>query len=291
MPLGLPTIDEGRAVGHHLGSTYPAIWEPDWLVLSKVGERARVWLDQTHRKRSTAQRIWLVFMAVSLVLVATSAAILFGVAIFVPKSELPLRDPAPVNLAAMLGVSGIIGLLITVIGNSLARTRSERRRSHLLQQLPHVVIDQAIDEVHVRRASEHEHADPPPPLPSPLGVSDAERVKLAAQWLRYFGVAVEVDLRRASGADIHAERLVARVIQEREDPKAAMRDVASLARESTRTAAAFLCELPAESLLDAARAARLAVFVMSPEDGSLLALSDEAAEILLAERADPVTNH
>lgn len=77
-----------------------------------------------------------------------------------------------------------------------------------------------------RRASEHEHADPPPPLPSQLGVSDAERVRLAAQWLRYFGVAVEVDLRRASGADIHAERLVARVIQEREDPQAAMRDVA-----------------------------------------------------------------
>jgi len=79
-----------------------------------------------------------------------------------------------------------------------------------------------------------------------------------------------------------------RVVQEHEDPKTAMRDIASLARDSARTATAFLHELPTEALFDAARAAKLAVFVMSPEDGSLFALSDEAGEILSADRADPV---
>jgi len=230
-------------------------------------------------------------MTVSLVLVSTSVTIMFWVATFVPKSELPLRDPAPALLAATLGITGIISLLLSVIGNSLARTRAERLRSRLLEQLPSVVLDQAIDEVHVRREHEREHADPRPPLPSPLGVSDADRVEFAAQWLRYFGVAVEVDMRGASGADIHAERLLARVVQEHEDPKAAMRDIASLARDSARTAAAFLNELPLETLLDAARAAKLAVFVMSPEDGSLFALSDEAGEILRAGQADPIAQH
>lgn len=288
MPLGLPTIEEGRAAGRHLGSTYPAIWEPDWLVRAKVNKRTSDWLASEQRRRSTAQRIWLSLMAVSLVLVATAAAIVFGIAIFVPKSELPLRDPAPAYLAAFLGIGGIIGFLISVIGNSLARTRAERLRTDVLQRLPGVVLDQAMDEVRTRRTHEREHADARPPLPAPLGVTDGERVEFAAQWLRYFGVTVEVDLRRSSGADIHAEHLVARVVQEAEDPKPAMRDIATLARESTRTPTAFLNELPTEALLDAARAAKLAVFVMSPEDGSLFALSDEAGEILHAERADPV---
>jgi len=227
-------------------------------------------------------------MAASIALVSTSAAMLFWLATFVPRAELPLRDPAPANLAAVLGITGIISLLIAVIGNSLARTRAERLRSRLLGQLPTVVLEQAIDEVHVRREREREHATPQPPRPSPLGVSNAERVEFAAQWLRYVGVEVEVDLRADTRADIYAEHLVARVVQENEDPKTAMRDVASLAKDSAQTATAFLNELPAEELLDAARAAKLAVFVMSPEDGSLFALSDEAGEILSAQRADPV---
>lgn len=291
MPLGLPTIDEGRSAGRHLGSTYPDIWEPDWLVLYNVGQRTSDWLGSSRRRRSTTQRIWLGLMAISVVLVSTSAAIVFGLATLVPKSELPLRDPVPANLAAFLGITGIISLLISVIGNSLARTRAERLRSRLREQLPSVVLEQAIEEVRVRRAREREHADPRPPLSSPLGVSDAERVEFAAQWLRYFGVDVEVDMRAASGANIHAERLVVCVVQEHEDAKTAMRDIASLAKDSARTATAFLNELPAETLLDAARAAKLAVFVMAPEDGSLFALSDEASEILRGARADPITQH
>jgi len=248
-----------------------------------VNERISGWLGHMPRRRSTAQRIWLCLITGSLILVAAGAAVLFGIAGFVPKSELPLQDTAPAHLAAVLAVTGIIGLLIALVGNSLARTQADHRRSHLLQHLPNLVLEEAMDEVLLRRAHEREQVDPRPPLPAPLGVSDVGRVNLAANWLSYFGIATEVDVRRGSGADVHAEHLLARVVQEHEDPKAAMRDIATLAMEPPRIPTAFLSALPPDALLSAAREAGLAVFVMCAEEGSIIALSDEAVEI---QRAD-----
>lgn len=140
----------------------------------------------------------------------------------------------------------------------------------------------------MRRSRSRRTAAVPPPAPAPLGVSQHGRVLLAASWLRYAGLTTEIDARRRDAVDIFTEEHLVRVATEAEDPKSAMREIVAAAdNDPSRAPVAFLCAIPPDTLLQAAKSASLALFVMSAEEGSLIALSDEARAIL----APPTIEH
>jgi len=236
--------------------------------------------------RSATQRIWLTGLA------ASGATVTVGVSIFLyivnlPDAVLPLRDPTPLNVAVTLALTGCVALLVTVIGNSFARTLAQQRRRTRLAWLRALIVDDALEKIQARRLHERTHATPAPPPPAPLGLSDEERTELAADWLRYLGFAIEIDALRGRTVDIHTEQLVARVVGEQEDAKRAMRQAARARVDQGRIAAVFLPDTPPAPLLTAACQAELAVLVMSPEEGSLIGLNEQAMDVLGIGREAP----
>ncbi len=286
MRNGLPSVDEARAVGYSLGSRFPNIWEPDWLATARIRDGMTEWLSSIPRKRSTGQRVWLTALALSVIAMLGGVGTIGWMLFEVNPADLPLEDTRPVDIAAALFLGGAIGVLVTVIGNSLTRTRAGRRREVQLARAHEAALSEAIQQVQRRRA-EKRSAAVPPPSPAPLGLSAQGRINLAAAWLRFLNCPGEIDSRRRHGVDIFTAKHLVRVVDESEDAKTAMRDIAEVAQgDGLRTAVVMLADPPPEALVDAANAATVAVFIMTAEDGSLVALTD-AAHTILARSSDP----
>ena len=229
VPLGLPTIDHAQEAGRSLAATHPTIWDPDETVVERIAPSVDSWLRTQPRKTSIAQRVWASLLLLFALVTALPAALMWAG----PLAGVELTRPADSTLlwsVVAAWLTAALGTLLAAIGCVTSRARAKTLRAAELLNLRQVVITEALRTVEMRRdLARMERATPPAPAKLPYGVSTRGRVELAATWLRHLGSATTVAPQRTEGIDITCRRYVVRVVDDREDAAAAVREVAGVA--------------------------------------------------------------